>query len=52
MPGAFTCLINVSYNNFIIIIISIITRIIMFISPLRDFIFLLVIEVERMKKER
>ena len=38
MPDTFKCSINASYDYFIIIImiISIITRIIMFINPLKD----------------
>lgn len=52
MPGTFKCSINASYDYFIIIImiISIITRIIMFINPLKDSTFLTDIEVGRMER--
>ena len=47
MPGTFKCSINASYDYFIIIIIiiSIITRIIMFINPLKDSILLIDIDM-------
>lgn len=51
MPGTFKCSINASYDYFIIIImiISIITRIIMFINPLKDST-LIDIEAGRMER--
>ena len=52
MPGTFKCSINASYDYFIIIImiIGIITRIIMFINPLKDSTLLVDIEVGRMER--
>ena len=52
MPGTFKCSINASYDYFIIIImiISIITRIIMFINSLKDCTPLIDIEVGRMER--
>lgn len=52
MPGTFKCSINASYDYFIIIImiISIITRIIMFMNSLKDCTPLIDIEVGRMER--